>query len=82
MIFSSLRKSPEKTLSIAMMLVAVGMMMIVFGILWPRLSFVTAAVEPGWSDFLRGGAYGIGIGIECGGVVLAILAARARAQKP
>jgi len=63
-----------------MMLVAVGMMMIVFGILWPRLSFVTGAVEPGWSDFLRGGAYGIGIGIECGGVVLAILAARARAQ--
>ena len=39
---------------IAMMLISIGMMFIVFGIVWPRLVSPVAHTGTDWHDFLRG----------------------------
>jgi type II secretory pathway component PulF len=65
---------------IAMMLISIGMMFIVFGIVWPRLVSPVAHTGTDWHDFLRGLCYGLGISFDIGGLIVAITAVAAVAE--
>ena len=72
--------SPEKRVWAALLLVVVGIALLLVGVTWPRLTWLTATIPANWVDFARGFAIGAGIGLEAGGVVLAVAAAKKRQQ--
>jgi len=74
MLLKVLQNSPQKTVPVAMALVAVGLMLVVVSASWPHLAGLGA------NDFARGFLIGLGIMLEIGGVVLAS-AARRRGDK-
>jgi putative Mn2+ efflux pump MntP len=80
MLLNNLQKSPEKAVPIGMMLVTIGLMMIIVGVCWSRFSFL-AHLWPNRNDFLRGVTFGIAIGLEAIGVMIALKAAASRARK-
>jgi hypothetical protein len=81
MILSKLQNSPAKMVPVAMMLLTVGLMFLVIGIVWPKLSFPVAHFGLDLNDFVRGMTFGIATALEIGGVVLAMTAAAARTKK-
>ncbi len=74
MLLKKLQKSPEKMVPVGMMLITAGLMLIVFGVLWPRIPFL-AHLWPDGNDFLRGFVFGIAIALEITGVVINATAA-------
>jgi ABC-type Na+ efflux pump permease subunit len=75
------QRSPAKMVPVAMMLITLGMMILMIGVAWPRLSAV-AHVGTDWSDFWRGFMVGFAIVMETAGLVIALKAAvAARAKK-
>jgi uncharacterized protein involved in cysteine biosynthesis len=74
MLLKKLKESPEKMVPFGMTLVTVGLMMIVFGVCWPRIPFL-AHLWPDWNDFLRSFVFGIAIALEITGVVINATAA-------
>lgn len=69
-----LQKRDEKKIAAAMGLLVTGLLFVLVGVLWP--AWLNAQFGAGWRDFARGAAFGVGIGLQCGGVVAAMAAAR------
>jgi MFS superfamily sulfate permease-like transporter len=69
MLLKKLHDSPEKALRVGLMLVVFGLMMIVLGVLWPRIPFLEQ-LWPAWNDFLHGFVFGVAIVFEIAGVVI------------
>jgi hypothetical protein len=70
---------------VAMAFVAVGMSILVIGIVWPHFSPSLSVPHPAtdWNDFFRGPMFGIAIAMEITGVVIAMVAAAAaKKRKP
>jgi hypothetical protein len=74
MLLKKLYESPEKAVAAGMMFVAVGLVLIVLGVLWPKLAFL-ANLWPAWNDFLRGFVFGVAIVFEVAGVAINATAA-------
>jgi hypothetical protein len=74
MILKKLEGSPSKMVSVGMLLVTVGLMFLICGITWPRLSFM-AHLWPDQNDFLRGFCFGFAIVMEATGLALSVMAA-------
>jgi type II secretory pathway component PulF len=81
MTLRNLRNFPEKMIPVAMAFVAVGMSILIIGIIWPRFSPSVSHSGTDWNDFFRGLMFGIAIAMEVTGVVLAATAAAAAAKK-
>jgi hypothetical protein len=81
MILRKLENSPEKMIPVAMALIVVGLSMTVIGIAWSRIA--PSLPHPGtdWNDIFRGAIFGVAIGLEAVGVVLAAKAAAAKKRK-
>lgn len=82
-IFCNRQKSPRVMVPIAMMLIAVGMTILVIGVVvLPRLSHPAPHAGTDWNEFLRGFMLGFAIALEAVGLVIAAkAAAAARAKK-
>ena len=78
MILSKLQSSPQKTVPLAMALLTTGLMLLTFGIAWPRLSYPAAHLGHEWNDFLRGFLFGISIVLETWAEVILVVAGRTR----
>jgi hypothetical protein len=63
-------------LPVAMMFLVVGLALLIVGILWPHFASPAQHFAEGWSGFCRGLLFGVGIGMETVGVVIALKAAR------
>ena len=74
MLLKKLKESPEKTVAFGMLLISVGLMLIVLGVLWPKLPFL-ANLWPTWNDFMRGFVFGFAITLEIAGLVINATAA-------
>jgi hypothetical protein len=74
MLLKKLHESPQKAVAFGMSLVVIGLMLIVLGVLWPRISFL-AQLWPAWNDFLHGFVFGVAIVFEIAGVVINTTAA-------
>jgi len=81
MFLDKLSSSPAKVVPVAMALLSTGLMLLVIGIVWPQLGFLSAHVGPDASDFLRGLLYGIAITFEITSVVILIKFAAAKPKK-
>jgi hypothetical protein len=81
MILRNLKNSPEKMIPVAMAFIAVGMSILVIGIIWPRFSPSIPHLGTDWNDFARGFIFGLAIALETSGLVLAAIAAAATAKK-
>jgi hypothetical protein len=68
-------ESAAKKVPIAMMLLVVGLMLVVVGVLWPRIPVLAALNSPISNDFLRGFLFGFGIVLEMAGLVIITRAA-------
>jgi hypothetical protein len=77
MILRKLQNAPEKSIPVAMMFIAVGMMIIVVATVW-HTPILPASRGTDWNDFLRGFMLGLAIVFEIFGLVLALNAARAK----
>lgn len=80
MIAGNLKESSARIVSIAMLFTSVGLVLLVFGILWPKLPFLATLVAPDWNDFVHGFVIGVALALEIGGVVMGA-AALARKRK-
>lgn len=70
MLWKRLDREPVKMIPVAMMLVVAGLMILFAGGVGPRLVHEAAG-----GDFARGLMVGVGIGLECVGVLIAGIAA-------
>jgi hypothetical protein len=78
MIFRSLEKSARRKVAVAMALVTIGLAFLIIGVVWPWHPNPPAHSGTDWNDFLHGFLIGIAIGLEAGGAVLAVSAARSK----
>ena len=74
MLLKKLKESPEKMVACGMLLVTVGLVLIVLGVLWPKLPLL-ANLWPTWNDFLHGFVFGFAITLEIAGLVINTTAA-------
>jgi hypothetical protein len=80
MLLKKLKESPEKMVSFGLSLICIGLLLIVLGVLWPKLPFL-ANLWPAWNDFMRGFVFGFAITLEIAGVAINATAA-ANKRKP
>ncbi len=80
MILRKLQSNPARMVSVAMTLLAIGMTILGFAILWPRLPF-PANLWPERNDFLHGVTFGIAIGLDAIAVVICAREQRRTAQE-
>ena len=78
MLLRKLEKTPERMTLIAMMLIVVGLGALIAAIAWPRHPLPLVHTGPDWDSFLHGFLMGLAIALEAGGVVLALVAAKAK----
>ncbi len=68
------KRISRKNGACGMLLVTVGLVLIVLGVLWPKLPFL-ANLWPTWNDFLHGFVFGFAITLEIAGLVINTTAA-------
>jgi len=71
----NLQNAPEKSISLAMTLIVVGLSILMIGIAWPRFSPSVPHIGTDWNDFAHGFLIGLAIAMEIGGVIIAASAA-------
>jgi hypothetical protein len=81
MLLRKLERTPERMTPIAMMLIAVGLGALIAAIAWPRHPSPPVHTGADWDSFLHGFLMGLAIALEAGGVVLAVVAAKAKAAR-
>ena len=69
MFLKKLHESPEKAVAFGMSLVVAGLMLIILGVLWPRIPYL-AQLWPTRNDFLHGFIFGFAISLEIAGLVI------------
>ena len=67
----NLQNAPEKSISLAMTLIVVGLSILMIGIAWPRFSPSVPHIGTDWNDFAHGFLIGLAIAMEIGGVIIA-----------
>jgi len=71
----NLQNAPEKSISLAMTLIVVGLSILMIGIAWPRFSPSVPHIGTDWNDFAHGFLIGLASAMEIGGVIIAASAA-------
>jgi hypothetical protein len=71
----------KAAIPVGMALLSIGLMLLLTGLSWPRFAFA-AHMDPETSDVIRWTLLGLSVGLECGGLVIALSAALRKADPP